>query len=396
MKTLYFDCFSGASGDMIIGALLDAGADFDKLKADLASLNVPGYSLGVEKVKKSGIMATKFNVEVSHEEEHPHRHLRHIVEILDASSLPDAIKEASIETFRRIGEAEAKIHGTTVEKIHFHEVGAIDSIVDVVGAHLCLAQLGIEQVFASPLHVGSGTVKCAHGIMPVPAPATALLLHDAPTYGGDVEGELVTPTGAALVTQLAKGYGSMPSMRVNASGYGAGTKDIEGRPNALRVLIGQAEEVRKPTEPIVVIEANIDDMNPELFPPVMAALLRKGARDTFLTPILGKKGRPAYLVTVLCDEHVVTDITDVLLENTTTLGVRIRREERVVLDRDWQTVKTKWGEVRVKIGKRNGKITSRAPEFDDCQRLAEAADVPVLVVYEAALAAALQGEMEYA
>jgi len=394
MKTIYFDCFSGCSGDMIIGALLDAGADFDRLKLDLESLDVPGYTLSIEKVKKCGIMATKFDVHVDEHEHHPHRHLKHIVEILENSKLSPKVKAESIETFRRIGEAEAEIHGTTIEKIHFHEVGAIDSIVDVVGAHLALSQLGIDTVYASPLHVGSGTVKCAHGVMPVPAPATALLLKGVPSYGGNVQGELVTPTGAALMAQWAKKFGPMPAMTVDRAGYGAGTMDIEGRPNVLRASVGVLSETDAGTETVVVMETNIDDMNPELLPPVIEALLKHGARDAFMTPVLGKKGRPAQLLTVLCDEDKAQAMADVLLTHTTTLGLRMRTERRIVLDRRWETVNTKWGEVRVKIGARNGADAWRAPEFDDCQRLAEQADVPVLAVYEAALAAS--GGIEYA
>lgn len=310
--------------------------------------------------------------------------------------MPATVKAASRETFRRIGEAEAKVHGVPVETIHFHEVGAIDSIADVIGAHLCMDMLGVDAIYSSPLHVGAGTVTCAHGVMPVPAPATALLLAGVPCYGGDVQGELVTPTGAALIAQWTKSYGGMPPMIIEAAGYGSGTKDIPGRPNVLRATIGELTEVAGTKETIAIIEANIDDMNPELYPPVMSTLLASGAKDCFITPIVGKKGRPGHLVTVLCDENLIDKTAEILLNHTTTLGVRIRREDRIILERAWQEVTTPWGAVRVKVGSRNGKARSHAPEFEDCQRVADAAQVPVLVVYEAALAAAMEGDIQHA
>lgn len=242
MKIAYFDCFSGASGDMILGALVDAGADFDAIRQGFESLNVDGYSVSVEKLNKGGTSATKFNVEMAHEHHHPHRHLKHIVEIIERGNLPEKVKQASRETFQRIAEVEATIHSTTVERIHFHEVGAIDSIVDVVGAHLALHLLGIEKVYTSPMHVGTGTVKCAHGVMPVPAPATAALLQGIPSYGGDVQGELVTPTGAALLAQWTERFGPMPAMRIASIGYGSGTKDLPDWPNVLRVLVGESAD----------------------------------------------------------------------------------------------------------------------------------------------------------
>lgn len=391
MKTLYFDCFSGAAGDMIVGALIDAGADFAKVRDPLMSLGVQGFDVAIEKVKKKGVMSTKFHVNIA-EHGHPHRHLRHIVEIIEKGNLPPHVKTASLETFRRIAQAEAEVHGSTPEKVHFHEVGAVDSIVDIVGAHLALDQIKPERIEASALHVGSGTVNCAHGVMPVPAPATALLLKNVPTYAGQVEGELVTPTGAALIAQLAQKFGPQPEMTVNTIGNGAGTRDLPDRPNVLRVLVGEAAAVSAGRETIVVIEANIDDMNPELFPPLVKDLLAAGARDAFLTPILGKKGRPANLVTVLADESAVSRVTDALFRGSTTLGVRMRREERICLEREWKNVKTPWGDVRVKLGKRNGTLTNAAPEFEDCATLAESSRVTVRQVYDAAHAAATRGE----
>ncbi len=396
MKTLYFDCFSGISGDMTVGALIDAGVPFSAVRDAMASLDMDGYELTVEKINKKGIMATQFRVHLDPGAKQPHRHLRHVVEIIDRGKLPEAVKAAAKETFRILAEAEAAVHGTTIEKVHFHEVGAIDSIVDIVAAHICLDYLGIEAVISSPLHVGSGTVKCAHGIMPVPAPATARLLLGKPTYGGDVQGELVTPTGAALVVSRVSSFGGAPQMNVEHIGYGSGTRDISDRPNVLRVLIG--EQACTDTghcgegEIITVMEANLDDMTGELFPPLVEALLDAGARDAFLTPILGKKGRPAHLVTALCDEEQADAVAEALFLNSTTLGLRMRTESRRVLERKWVKVDTAWGAVSVKLGMRGEVVNSAAPEYEECRVRAEAAGVPVRHVYEAALAAAYQGE----
>ena len=431
MKTLYFDCFCGASGDMINGALLDAGADFDTLRRGLESLDVDGYSIRAERVDKHGTMATQFYVDLedatpathaddtehghghSHDHDHSHshghshgqdrshshdgghevhRHLSHIVDIIESGDIPREVKDASIETFRRIAAAEAEVHGTTPEKIHFHEVGAVDSIVDIVGAHLGIHMVKPDRIVSSSLHVGSGTVKCAHGIMPVPAPATALLLKGVPSYGGEVKGELVTPTGAALIAQLADEFGPLPEMVVETVGVGSGTKDLPDRPNVLRVLIGETVGAAK-TESIVVVEAMVDDMNPELLPPVLEKLLDAGARDVFITPVLGKKGRPAQLITVLADEAKVDTVTSTLFEGTTTLGLRMRTEQRICLDREWKTAATRWGPVRVKIGSKDGKVMNQSPEFEDCQRRAVEAGVNVIEVYQEAMAAAVRGEL---
>jgi len=394
MKTLYFDCFSGASGDMIVGALIDAGAPFEALREGLDSLGVTGYSVSAAKVQKQDIGATQFTVAVSDSEKHPHRHLGVIEEIIGKGSLPDSVKEASIVTFRRIGKCEAEIHGTTIEKIHFHEVGAVDSIVDVVGAHLALHLLGIERIQSSALHVGAGMVKCAHGFMPVPAPATAKLLEGVPCYGGEIQGELVTPTGAAIISQLAVAYGPLPPMTISAIGYGSGTRDIFDRPNVLRVLIGETSEVSRHTETITVLEANIDDMNPELLPPLIADVLAQGARDAFITPIVGKKGRPAHLVTVLCEPSKVGALLPAIFRGSSTLGIRMRDERRVCLPREWKTVATPWGAVRIKIGTFDGSVTVASPEFEDCRSRAESAGVAVMAVYQAAQAAAVKGEFQ--
>jgi len=408
MKVLYFDAFCGASGDMIVGALIDAGAPFAAIQEALASLHVEGFHVTAEKVVKHGITATQFGVHIApHDDDahghghghghghhhHPHRNLHDILHIVDASPLPEPVKEAARATFRRIAECEAQVHGTTIDKIHFHEVGAVDSIVDVVAAHLALHLLGVERVISSPLHVGSGTVKTAHGILPVPAPATALLLQGAPAYGSDVKGELVTPTGAALIVQRAHSFGPMPAMRVGAVGHGSGTYNLPDRANVLRVFVGEMDDALAQSETIAVVEANIDDMNPELYPPLIADLLSRGARDAFLTPITGKKGRPGHLFTVLCDEGRVAELLPALFAGSTTFGVRIRREQRICLEREWKRAATPFGDIRVKIGRLAGAITCMSPEFEDCRGAAERHHVSVRAVYEAAHAAAVKGEL---
>ena len=387
MKTLYLDCFCGASGDMIVGALIGVGADFEHIRGQLLALGVPGFTVTAERVQKKGVGATQFRVHVD-DSEKPHRHLRHIVEIIDNADLSEAVKAASRATFEHIAECEAEVHGTTIERVHFHEVGAIDSIVDVIGAHLAIESLGNPRIIASPLPYGTGSVKCDHGLMPVPAPATALLAKGLPTYGGDVEAELTTPTGAALVSQLASSFGPLPAMQVEAVGYGSGTRDLPDRPNVLRAFLGEASNASGRMESITVVEANMDDMQPELYPVLIERLLAAGARDAFLTPIQGKKGRPGQLVTALCDEAAADHVLAALFENSTTLGARVRTERRKCLERVWETVETPWGEVRVKIGKFEGEIRSRKPEYEDCRMRAEEAGIPVLAVYQAALAAA--------
>ena len=418
-RILYLDCSCGASGDMLVGALIDAGAPFDKIREALDSLKVGHLHVTAERVVKHGISATQFTVHAGHE--HVHRHLPDVLEIIERGAIPKEVKAAAAETFRRIAECEAKVHGTTPDKVHFHEVGAVDSIADIVAAHYALHLLGVERVVASPLNVGSGTVKVAHGVMPVPAPATAMLLEGAPSYGSEVPFELVTPTGAALVVQRASAFGPMPPMRIEKIGHGSGTRDLDDRANVLRATLGEEAEVEdtyhrhhpvarerslhqnarerslqhaeEMGEAVTVVEANVDDMNPELLPPVIAEALDAGARDAFLTPILGKKGRPGYLITVLCDPDAVKSISRILFRGTTTFGVRMREEWRICLEREWKQAKTPWGAVRVKVGRFEGKAASASPEFEDCRRVAEAASVPVIEVYEAARAAAVRGEL---
>jgi len=393
MPTLYFDCFSGISGDMTVGALVDAGAEIAQIEAGLQSLGVPGFTVSIEKVVKKGVSATQFHVHEDEQEHHPHRHLHHIVDMINAADgLPEAVKQHAIGTFEVLGEAEATVHGTTIRKVHFHEVGAVDSIVDIVGAAMAMHLLDVEEVVCAPLHVGSGTVQCAHGVMPVPAPATALLLEGIPTYGGAVDGELVTPTGAAIAKHRASEFGPQPNMTVDVIGYGSGTKDLPDRPNVLRAVLGARTDKPAGAERIAIVEANIDDMTGELFPPLAEALLEAGARDVYLTPILGKKGRPAHCVTALCEPANREALAGVLIANSTTLGVRMREESRVVVPREIRAVATPWGNVDVKVGLVNGEPNSAAPEYEQCRTVAAAAGVPVRRVYESALAAANRGE----
>lgn len=394
MRTLYFDCFSGAGGDMIVGALLDAGADAATLRSALGSLPVEGYQIHIEKVVKKGIAATQFSVRIDPGVRQPHRHVHHVLDIIEKGDLPASVKKAAAETFRRIAVAEAEVHGTSIEKVHFHEVGAIDSIIDVVGAHLALHLLGVEAVYASPLQVGSGTISGEHGVMLVPAPATALLLKGIPWYAGDVKTELVTPTGAAILSQIVQEFGPMRPARVDSIGYGSGTRDLADRANVLRVFLGETVKTWPRSEEICVIETNVDDMTPELLAPLIGDLIDRGARDAFVTPVLGKKGRLAHLVTVLCDASELGDMLEQVFRGSSTFGVRIRTEERVCLDREWKIAETPWGEVRVKLGSLAGSgIQRAAPEFDDCRRVATENNVSVVDVYQAALAAAIKGEL---
>ncbi len=378
---------------MIVGALVDAGADFGRIEAALDTLGLPGFEVKAEKRSKCGIAATKFDVLVDETAPKPERHLRHVVEIIDGGALPETVRVAAKATFGLLAEAEAAVHGTAPEKVHFHEVGAIDAIVDIVAAHYALYLLGAEAVVCSPVAVGSGTVTCEHGVLPVPAPATARLLAGKPIYGGDTPGELTTPTGAAIMARAAGHFGPVPAMRVEAIGYGSGTRDYAGHANVLRVMLGEAKHMDTGEE-IVVLETNIDDMNPELLPPLLEVLLEEGARDAFITPVIGKKGRPAQQLSVLCAEDAAERLAGLVFRESSTLGLRMRRERRLVRERHWRRVATSWGSIRVKVGTWPGTRDHFAPEFEECRALARDAGMPVKTVYEAALAAAIKGEFE--
>jgi len=380
----YLDCFSGISGDMLLGALVDAGLSMQTLRADLAKLPLSGYEVRAEQVTKAGITGTQVEVEAGHE--HAHRGLHDILEIIGKADLPAEVTRPARRAFERLAEAEARVHGHSVEEVHFHEVGAVDAIVDIVGAFCGLHRLGIEEVYASPLPLGGGWVDTAHGRLPVPAPATVELLRGVPSYGGPLEAELVTPTGATIVTTAAKEFGLMPPMTIKAIGWGAGHKDLS-HPNMLRVFLGEPA-VRPREQHLSVIQTNIDNMNPELFGHVMDELFEAGALDVYYTPIVMKKSRPATLVSVLAEAPLVDTLSDILFRETTTLGVRVMEVSRRCLEREWREVKTEWGVVRVKIGRLNGEVVNIAPEYEDCARLAREKRVPAKAVWEAAREAA--------
>jgi hypothetical protein len=382
-RIVYFDCASGAAGDMLLGAAVDLGLPLERLRDELARLPVQGYRLETERVSRSGLAATKVHVRLDGEDK-THRHLRHVLEIIDGSTLDTAVKEKAAALFRRLADAEAAVHGTSPEKVHFHEVGALDSIVDVVGGVIALRSLGAERFVSSPLNLGTGTVTMSHGTFPVPPPATARLVTGVPVYG-DGEGELVTPTGALLVTGHATEYGPLPAMRIEASGHGAGSRDTRGRPNVLRLIVGQ-EDARAEGR-VLVLETEVDDAAPQLLGPLLEQLLAAGALDAFFTPVQMKKGRPGVLVTVLAPPDRREAIEELLFRETTTLGVRRQEWLRTELERETATVATPYGPVRVKVGRRGTVVYNAWPEFEDCQRLAAEAGVPVKEVLAAALAA---------
>ena len=417
LTTLYFDCFSGAAGDMILGALVDAGVPLDDLRNALGRLAVDRDAVGTQRVTRAGISATKFSVRgedpmehghslqhghVHHHEHghgpvaaivrdsdvHAYRSLPEIYKLIEGSSLSGPGKERARRLFARLGEAEAAIHGTSFDRVHLHEVGALDSIIDIVGTVHALEMLNVDRVVASPLNVGSGSVRSAHGTYPVPAPATAWLLRDAPIYAGPQQAELVTPTGALLVTGYADGYGPVPPMRLQKVGYGAGTRDFDDTPNVLRVLIGESDSTA-PAHSVIMVEAEIDDMNPQIFGVLMDQLLAEGALDVFYTPIQMKKNRPGTLLTVIASPDARERLTAKIFRETTTIGVRYREMMRECLERETVTVDTPLGSVRFKVARRNGEVLNASPEFDDCARIARERNVPVKDVQAAATKAFL-------
>jgi pyridinium-3,5-bisthiocarboxylic acid mononucleotide nickel chelatase len=386
MKIAYFDCFAGISGDMTLGALLDAGADEAQFRQELAKLPDIEFDLRIAKVLSRGILAT--DVRVLTVEHAHHRRLKEVSRIIVGSGLSDGVKARAIDIFSRLAEAEAAVHGTTPEEVHFHEVGAIDAIVDIVGACVGLELLGIEQVVSSRLPMGHGFVEAAHGKFPLPAPATVELLKGIPVYSSGIEGEMVTPTGAAIIRTAASGFGEMPPMSIETIGYGAGKSKFD-IPNVLRVLIGQAstEDAPPPSSRVAIVEANIDDMNPEFYDTAFEKLLKVGALDVYIIPIHMKKNRPAALLSAICPVELTDDIARTMLSETTSFGVRISLAERRCLDRKWQTISTKYGDIRMKIGMLHGRPITVSPEYDDCRKAAEAHGVPVRLVYAAAIAA---------
>jgi uncharacterized protein (TIGR00299 family) protein len=423
MRIAYLDCFAGISGDMFLGALIDAGVDPKILHDAVAALNL-NATLKIEKVDRSGISSTKVHVyegavlaeetQDHHHEQQAHTHQHHpktqhqhkighthadehthgrsltiIRNLINAATLAPAIKQTAIHTFELLGASEAKIHNVPIEKIHFHEVGAVDAIVDIVATSAGIHALAIDKWFCSPLNVGGGMVDCAHGRFPVPAPATADLLRGLPTYSAHIEKELVTPTGAAIIRALAPTFGPQPAMRVDQIGYGAGTRNPKDFPNVLRLSLGEADEATNSpnTDTVTVIETALDDLSPQILAYVAERALAEGALDVMLTPVIMKKGRPGTLLTVICNPSESQTLQQFLLRETSTLGVRIRQDNRACLERHHTTVTTPYGEIRIKIGARNGEEFNAAPEFEDCRAAAAKHNVPLKLVQQAAIAA---------
>jgi len=369
MKSLHFDCFAGASGNMVLGGLIALGVDRDALVAELSKLGLPEFGLEVETVDRSGISSTHVNVVIP--DEKAHRHLHHIVDIIQNSTLSDSIKQRSIAIFTKLAEAEAKVHGTDIQKVHFHEVGALDAIIDIVGSCIGFEMLGIGRFTASKLHVGSGFVDMAHGKFPVPPPAVAEIVSSIPIYSTDIEGELLTPTGAAIIATVCTEFGKLPEMKVEKSGYGAGTREYKGFPNVLRLMIGEstAQDTRK-TERLTLIETNIDDATPQVLGHVMERSFAVGALDCWFTPIMMKKNRPATMLSVLCEAETVDRIREILYTETPTLGLRISDTVREALSREEVNVSTKYGEISIKLATYKGKIVNVKPEYDVVSKIA--------------------------
>lgn len=384
-KIAYFECFSGASGNMILGALLDAGLDLEILQEELSKLPVSGFALHVEHVRRHGITATHVDVET--EETHVHRHLHHITDILSNSTLEQCVKDDCRKIFARLAEAEAKVHNTTIERIHFHEVGALDAIVDIVGAVAGLHKLGVETLYVSPFSLGTGFTTCAHGKIPVPVPATVELLKGKPVRQTEIEAELVTPTGAAILSTLGDRFGTPPAWHFDGIGYGAGTRELP-IPNLLRIFLGDPDTASSEydSDTIAVIEANIDDMNPEFYEYVSEQLFRCGAVDVYTTPVMMKKNRPGIVLSTLTPTENRQSCIDTILKETTTIGIRWQEMQRVKAQRELKTVETSYGQVRLKVSRIGNTILNIAPEYDDCKKLAQThPQASLKQIYQAAL-----------
>lgn len=389
-RIAYLDGSSGISGDMFLAALLDAGVAEERLRAELRKIPLGDYEFKTSRVMRSGLAAHRVEILVAAKQ--PERHLHHIEKLLEQSALAATIKEKALAVFHRLAEVEGKLHGKPPESVHFHEVGAVDAILDIAGTCAGLELLGISELLCSPLNVGSGRVEAAHGTLPVPAPATAELLKGIPVYSTGVEGELVTPTGAALVRTLATGFGSMPPLKTERIGYGAGTHDFHDHPNIARLFVGeklQAATTRQPVagDTVSVIQTNVDDMNPQLYGYFAERAFAAGALDVTCTSVQMKKNRPGLEITMLCAPERTQDLTQLLFNETTTLGVRISEARRETLNREVVNVETPHGTVRVKVARREGRALNVAPEYADCQRLAREKSVPLKEVLLAAQAA---------
>jgi len=394
LKTAYFDCPSGISGDLCLGALIDAGVPIKKLENELKKLPVRGYKVSVKKVKRAGFAATKVNVVLGSQfTVHNSRTWRDVERIIKSSSLSASIKQKGLKIFKRLFEAEAKVHAETFNKAHLHELGAVDCIVDIMGTLICLELLGLERVYASSVNFGSGFVKTKHGILPVPAPATAEILRDIPVYSDGTPFELTTPTGAVILKQLASAFGNMPDMVVEKIGIGAGNKDIKGKANVLRVFVGEQSAIPssagKSYQPsasaVTIIDTTIDDMNPQVYEYVMEKLFKAGALDAYLTQILMKKGRPAIKLTVLCNNKEKERLMKIIFEETTTIGLRFYEAGRKTLTREIKPVRTKFGRINVKVSRLGNKVVRRTPEYEDCKRLAKKMNKPLIEVLKAAI-----------
>ena len=383
MRIAYFDCSAGAAGDMIVAAMLDAGLDLEYLKGQLATLKIKKLDIKVRRTKRAGLGAMTF-VPIAPDEHH-HRNLKEITAIISGSKIGDKAKKTAIAIFKRLAEAEAKVHRTKPQKIHFHEVGAVDSIVDIVSAAIGLEALGIEKVYCSPMSVGGGTVKVAHGRLPVPAPATAELIKGVPAAGGPINKELLTPTGAAILTTIAEGFCELPAMKVTTIGYGAGTLDCEEFANVVRLIVGEAGcDAEANADTVCLLETNIDDVSGEVVACVMDSVFENGALDVFTSAINMKHNRPAVKMSVICEPGSVQRIEQIIFEAGLTFGIRRQMLQRSKLAREFVTAKTEYGDIRIKVGRWRGKIVNAKPEFADCARAAERCSVPVKAVLEAA------------
>lgn len=400
MTILYFDCFAGAAGDMILGALMDAGLPLDELKRALGSLAVDGWDVSADRVIKTGVTATKFRViehppvdvtsgdsrthshTHAHTPAHGHHTLQQIGAAIRRSALSEVAQARAIAMFRRLAEAEAAIHGLPIDQIHLHEVGAIDSIIDIVGAVFAIEWFKADRVVVSPLNVGGGMVRSAHGVFPVPAPATVALLKDAPVYSSGIQAELLTPTGALILTEYAAAFGPVPAMRVTSVGYGAGDRDLPETPNVVRVLVGEADDA-KPQVPspkphtVVVLECEIDDMNPQIFGHLMDRLYAAGALEVFYSAVQMKKNRPGTLMTIVARPGDRETLSDIIFRESTTIGVRYHEMSRDCLDREMVTVATAVGPVRFKVARRHGLVVNAQPEFEDVAKLAAERSIPI-------------------
>ena len=400
MRILYFDCFAGAAGDMILGALLDAGLPFDELKHALGSLAVEGWDVSVDRVIKKGLSATKFRVHPLSLAHHGHHSLQEIETAIGRSALTVAGKARAMAMFHRLASAEAAIHGTSLDQVHLHEVGAVDSIIDIVGVVFGLEWFKADRIVVSPLNVGGGMVRSAHGIFPVPAPATVALLKDAPIYSSGIQSELLTPTGALILSEYASSYGPVPAMRVQQVGYGAGDRELAETPNVVRVLVGESVDDRRDAllgasasaMRIVVLECEIDDMNPQIFGPLMDTLYAAGALEVFYSAVQMKKNRPGTLMTIVARPDHREQLTAIVFRESTTIGVRYQEMSRDCLDREMVTVDTAVGSVRFKVARQKGQVVNAQPEFDDLAKRAAERGIPIKDVQALAIQAWLDNK----